>query len=120
MLGTCNTIALRTHSCLSPLWEDGSIPSTQEVYTIIKVVRTYYSYKAVAVAFLRIPLELRVLPSLGPGALVLTAGRPRLGLWLADGRGGAGTAPPFSWNFYNAAREHNSRIKSANLQFLAP
>ena len=62
--------------------------------------------------------QLRVLPSLG--ALVLTAGRPGLGLWLADGRGGGGTAPHFSWKFYNLAKEHNSLIKSANLQFLAP
>jgi hypothetical protein len=61
--------------------------------------------------------QLRVLPSLG--ALVLTAGRPGLGLWLADGHGGAGTAP-FSWKFYNLAKEHNTLIKSANLKFLAP
>jgi hypothetical protein len=69
--------------------------------------------------------QLRVLPSLG--ALVLTAGRPGLGLWLADGRAGAAaaagtTAAPFSWKFYNLAKEHNALLKksASRLQFLAP
>ena len=66
--------------------------------------------------------QLRVLPS---GALVLSAGRPGIGLWLADGRG-AGQAPR-SWKFYNLAKQHNalwsaagSAGDQADLLFLAP
>ena len=58
---------------------------------------------------------------------MLTAGRPGLGLWLADGRAGAAaaagtTAAPFSWKFYNLAKEHNALLKksASRLQFLAP
>ena len=45
--------------------------------------------------------ELRALPS---GALVLTAGRPGIGLWLADGRSAGAGPEPMSWGFYNLAQ----------------
>ncbi len=48
--------------------------------------------------------ELRALPS---GALVLTAGRPGIGLWLADGTMPGAGPEPSSWRFYNLAQEHN-------------
>jgi hypothetical protein len=48
--------------------------------------------------------ELRALPS---GALVLTAGRPGIGLWLADGTMAGAGPEPSSWLFYNLAQEHN-------------
>jgi hypothetical protein len=38
---------------------------------------------------------------------------------VADGRGGAGTAPS-SWKFYNLAKEHSTLSKSTNLKFLVP
>ena len=49
--------------------------------------------------------EMRALPS---GALVLTAGRPGIGLWLADGRSAGAGPEPLSWRFHNLAREHNT------------
>jgi hypothetical protein len=70
--------------------------------------------------------QLRALPS---GALVLTSGRPGIGLWLADGRatGAATEAPPRSWKYYNLAQQHNalwpgsaSSAGHADLLFLAP
>jgi hypothetical protein len=56
--------------------------------------------------------QLRALPS---GALVLSSGRPGIGLWLADGRS-AGSAPdPLSWKFYNLARQHNTLMNATRL-----
>jgi hypothetical protein len=63
------------------------------------------------------------LRSLSNGALVLTAGRPGIGLWLADGRADAAASasasarggpgpPPLAWKFYNLAREHNALMGS--------
>jgi hypothetical protein len=61
--------------------------------------------------------ELRALPS---GALVLTAGRPGIGLWLADGTK-AGVGPdPQSWRFYNLAQEHNKLAGPADPAILYP
>lgn len=61
--------------------------------------------------------ELRALPS---GALVLTAGRPGIGLWLADGTE-AGVGPePQSWRFYNLAQEHNKLAGPADPAILYP
>ena len=46
--------------------------------------------------------------NLGPQAVVLTAGRPGIGLWLADGRSAGAGPEPLSWRFHNLAREHNA------------
>jgi hypothetical protein len=54
--------------------------------------------------------ELRALPS---GALVLTAGRPGIGLWLADGTTAGAGPEPSSWRFYNLAQEHNRLAAAA-------
>ena len=61
--------------------------------------------------------ELRALPS---GALVLTAGRPGIGLWLADGRSAGAGPEPMSWEFYNLAQEHNKLAGSADSGILYP
>ena len=55
--------------------------------------------------------ELRALPS---GALVLTAGRPGIGLWLADGTKAGAGPEPMSWSFYNLAQEHNKLAGTAD------
>jgi hypothetical protein len=53
------------------------------------------------------------------GALVLTAGRPGIGLWLADGRGPNAPAAT-SWKFYNLARAHNDAVGGSNPAVLYP
>lgn len=61
--------------------------------------------------------------TLASGALVLTSGRPGIGLWLADGRGVGPAGPdPTSWKYYNLAKEHNNLMGSANhaLLYSAP
>lgn len=62
--------------------------------------------------------QAKVLPS---GALVLTAGRPGIGLWLADGRGALGPDPT-GWKFHNLAQEHNRLLGTSDpgLLYLAP
>jgi len=55
--------------------------------------------------------QAKVLPS---GALVLTAGRPGIGLWLADGRGAAGPDPT-SWKFHNLAKAHNTLVGASKM-----
>ena len=60
--------------------------------------------------------QAKALPS---GALVLTAGRPGIGLWLADGRT-AGGPDPTAWKFHNLAREHNRLMGDANPGLLYP
>jgi hypothetical protein len=61
--------------------------------------------------------QLRALPN---GALVLSSGRPGIGLWLADG-GGDGAPDPLSWKFYNLAQEHNNLMESsAGVDLLYP
>jgi hypothetical protein len=61
--------------------------------------------------------ELRALPS---GALVLTAGRPGIGLWLADGTKAGASPEPMSWKFYNLAQEHNKLAGTMDPAILYP
>lgn len=61
--------------------------------------------------------ELRALPS---GALVLTAGRPGIGLWLSDGRSVGAGPEPLSWRFHNLAREHNALAGAKDPSILYP
>eukprot|EP00040_Diaphanoeca_grandis_P034842 m.217569 g.217569 ORF g.217569 m.217569 type:complete len:383 (+) comp33236_c10_seq1:146-1294(+) len=59
--------------------------------------------------------QLRSLPN---GALALTAGRPGIGLWIADGRGGVPVST--SWQFHNLAVAHNNAIGGTNTSLLYP
>ena len=52
------------------------------------------------------------------GAIVLTAGRPGIGLWVQDAN--TGLLDPGGWRFYNLAAEHNKAVKSDSLHFGAP
>lgn len=57
------------------------------------------------------------LRTLTNGALVLTAGRPGIGLWVVDGRG---TIAAKGWTFYNLAAAHNQAVRDPALQFGMP
>eukprot|EP01052_Picozoa_sp_SAG31_P013221 SAG31_NODE_791_length_12069_cov_22.664411_4_plen_1018_part_00 len=59
--------------------------------------------------------QARVLPN---GALVVTAGRPGVALWLTDAR--HGSVDPKDWRFYNLAAAHNAAVNDPQLQFGAP
>ena len=51
---------------------------------------------------------------LGNGCLVLTAGRPGIGLWVQDGRGALDAQ---GWRFHNLAAEHNKLVSAKAQQF---
>lgn len=60
--------------------------------------------------------QVRVLDN---GAIVLTAGRPGIGLWVQDSRNGL--IDPHGWRFYNLALEHNKAVgNQKSLQFGKP
>jgi hypothetical protein len=59
--------------------------------------------------------QARVLPS---GALVVTAGRPGIGLWLTDAS--RNSIDPKGWQFYNLAKAHNAAVSDPRLKFGAP
>ena len=52
------------------------------------------------------------------GAIVLTAGRPGIGLWVQDSR--TGSIDPVGWRFYNLASEHNKAVGDHSLHFGKP
>jgi hypothetical protein len=56
---------------------------------------------------------------LNNGAVVLTSGRPGIGLWLASfaGHHGVGHDGLPSWEFHNVIAEHNQRMPLAALQY---
>lgn len=55
--------------------------------------------------------------ALNSGAVVLTSGRPGIGLWLTSFLGHKGTDAPPSWEFHNVAAAHNKGVAVAALRF---